>query len=185
MLMRLVNMENIDDLATKAYRRILIETVIERDIGAQEVCHMLLELPLVESSRRFINLNVSHEVFKPVSVNDEENNEEQTTSFIQGYKIRPLSMEGVTLIDVARSWIYNPKRRRDNKWEPRKKETIVRVCPKFLSIPPHELDKWIDFCYSKLLLYKTFHDVERDIGHDDESIRQNWESFHYNPWNVE
>ncbi|XP_059076947.1 uncharacterized protein LOC131876152 [Cryptomeria japonica] len=185
MLMCLSNMEDPNDLAARAYRRLLTETIIERDIGAQETCHMLLELPLVESSRRFVNLNVSREVFKLVTINDEENNEEQTKSFIDGYKTRPLCMEGVTLIDAARSWIYNPKRKRDNKWEPREREAIVRVFPRFVSLPPRESNKWIDFCLSELLLYKPFRDIERDIGHDDDSMIANWESFTYNPWHVE
>ena len=59
MLMRLANIENPNDLASKAYRKFTTETIIERDIGAQETCHMLLELPLVECSRRFCNINVS------------------------------------------------------------------------------------------------------------------------------
>ena len=69
-------------------------------------------------------------------------------------------MEAITLIDVARSWIYNPKRRRENKWEPRDKTSIVRLFPRFLSTPSHELDKWVDFFLSKLLLYKPFYDIE-------------------------
>ena len=81
-LMHLSNLENLYDLATRAYRKFLIEIVIERDIGAQETCHMLLELPLVESSRKFVNLNVSCEVFKPVTINIEHNEEDHTKSFI-------------------------------------------------------------------------------------------------------
>jgi hypothetical protein len=33
----------------------------ERDISAQEACHMLLRLPLVECSRTFTRLNLSDE----------------------------------------------------------------------------------------------------------------------------
>ena len=73
---------------------------------------------MVESSRKFVNLNVSREVFKPVTINTDHNKEEHTKSFIEGYKRRPLCMEGLTLIDAARSWIYNPKKRGDNKWAP-------------------------------------------------------------------
>ena len=189
-LMCLSNMENLDDLVACAYRKLLTETIIERDIGAQETCHMLLELPLVECSRRFVNLNVSHKVFKPVTINnengnDEDNTEEKTKSFIDGYKKRPLCMEAVTLVDAARSWIYNPKRRRENKWEPRDKAAIVRVFPIFVSMPSHESPKWIDFCLSELLLYKPFRDIERDIGHNDDTIIQNWETFNYIPWHVQ
>ena len=103
--MHLSNLENPNDLATRAYRKLLIETVIERDIGAQETCHMLLELPLVECRKKFVNLNVSCEVLKPVTINIENNEEDHTKSFIQGYKSRPLCMEGITLIDATRSWI--------------------------------------------------------------------------------
>lgn len=146
---------------------------------------MLLELPLVESIRTFINLNISHEVFKLVAIHIEEKNEEQMISLIDGYKTRPPSMEDVSLIDAARSWIYNPKRRRDNKWEPRQKPYIIRIFSRFVSIPPCESNKWIDFCLLELLLYKPFHDIERDIGHDNDSIIAKWESFNYNPWHVE
>lgn len=41
MLMRITNLENDDDSATRASRHLLIETIIKRDIGAQETCHML------------------------------------------------------------------------------------------------------------------------------------------------
>ena len=51
-LMHRSDMENPDDLAACAYRRLLIEIVIERDIRAQETCHMLLEL--LNTSRRVV-----------------------------------------------------------------------------------------------------------------------------------
>ena len=58
MLTRLANIENPEDFTSEVYRKILTETIVERDVGAQETCHMLLELPLVECSRKFVNLNV-------------------------------------------------------------------------------------------------------------------------------
>ena len=180
--MHLSNLSNPNDLASQTYIKLLIEIVIERDIGAQERFHMLLELPLVECSRKFVNLNVSREVFKPVVINNDRNGEELTKYFVDGYKTRPLCMEGISLIDAARSWLYNPKRRGDNKWGPRNKVAIVRVFPRYFSIPPRDFDKWVDFCLFELLLYKPFHNVERDIGHDhDDTIVANWDSLNYNP----
>ena len=78
MLMCLSNLSNPNNLASWAYRNLLTKTIIERDIGAQETCHMLLELPLVEYSRKFVNLNFSHEVFKPVVINDDINEDDLT-----------------------------------------------------------------------------------------------------------
>ena len=101
--MHLSKLENLDDLAMWAYIKILMEMVVERDIGAQETCHMLLQLPLVECNRNFVNLNVSCEVFKPVVINDDGNEEKLTKSFVDGYKRRPLCMEGIYLIDATRS----------------------------------------------------------------------------------
>ena len=46
-LVRLANIENPDEATSKAYKRLVTETLIEGDIGAKETCHMLLELPLV------------------------------------------------------------------------------------------------------------------------------------------
>lgn len=92
MLLHLANLENINDLATRAYKKLLTESMIERDIGVQEPSHMLLELPLVESSRKCVNLNVSTEVFKCVLVTNENNNEEQTISFIDSYRNIPLTI---------------------------------------------------------------------------------------------
>ena len=82
-------------------------------------------------------------------------------------------MEGITLIDAVRSWIYNPKKRGDNKWGPREIVTIVRVFPRFISIPPRDSNKWVEFFSSELFLYKPFHDIERDISDSDATIVTN------------
>ena len=94
-------------------------------------------------------------------------------------------MEGITLIDTARSWIYNPKKRGDNKWGPREIVAIVRVFPRLILILPWDSKKWVDFCSSELLLYKPFLDIERDIGDSDDTIVANWESLHCTPWHVQ
>lgn len=108
-LRRLAIIENLDDLASKAFMKFMTETIIERDI------------PLVESSRRYFSLNVSWEIFKPIVMCIDMCNEEQTKSIIEGYITRPFYMEDITLLDVARSWIYNPRWRRNKKWELREK----------------------------------------------------------------
>ena len=69
MLMRVSNIENPHEPAAHAYRRLLTETIVDRDIGAQETCHMLLKLPLSECSRQFVVLNVGMKVFKYFQTN--------------------------------------------------------------------------------------------------------------------
>ena len=75
MFMLLENIENPKFFSSKVYKKLLIETIIEKDVGAQETCHMLLELPLVECNRCFVNLNVSHKICKPVNKNNEDDSE--------------------------------------------------------------------------------------------------------------
>ena len=82
-------------------------------------------------------------------------------------------------------WIYNKNRNKDNKWEHRKKVAIVRVYPKFISIPPHVSDEFVDFYFSELFLYKPFHDIQVYIGDDNITIVSNWESLDYVSWHVE
>lgn len=57
--------------------------------------------------------------------------------------------------------------------------------PRFLSIPSRGSEKFVDLCLSELLLYKTFRDMERDIGDNNDTIISNWESLNYTPWHVE
>ena len=47
--------------------KLLSETMTDRDIGAQETCHMLQKLPLTLCSRTFVSLNTFQTVFKHVS----------------------------------------------------------------------------------------------------------------------
>lgn len=75
MLTCLANVVNPDHFASKVYRKLLTETIVERDVGAQETFHMLLELPLVECSRKIVNLNVSHKIFKLVTKENEGESE--------------------------------------------------------------------------------------------------------------
>ena len=63
MLTRISNSGASEDSALSAYRRFLAETLVDRDIGAQETCHMLLKLPLVICSWKFVSLNVGRIFF--------------------------------------------------------------------------------------------------------------------------
>ena len=154
MLILLENIENPEDFASKVYKKLLIEIIIERDVSAQGTCNMLLELPLVECSRCFINLNVSRKIFKPVNKNNEDGSQGKAKSFIDSYRSRPSSMETISLIDASKCWIYNKNRKKDNKWQRRQKFAIVRVYPRFVSIPPCVSDNFVNYFFLELLLYK-------------------------------
>ena len=67
MLEIISNVVDSDIPSISAYKKFLTETIVERDIGAQETCHMFLKLPLVISSHRFVSVNVGKKIFKKVS----------------------------------------------------------------------------------------------------------------------
>ena len=82
-------------------RKLLSETVADRDIGAQETCHMLQKLPLTICSQSFVSLNVSHIVFKRVS--PDLSNTPPPPTFIVAYMQIPPSLEQFPLVEDARS----------------------------------------------------------------------------------
>lgn len=127
-------------------------------------------------------VDFGHNVFEGFGV---EKIERESKSLIDGYIQRSLTMETLSLIDVARSWTYNPRRKNEIKWNARKNAAIVRAWPRFNTVPEKHSKKIVDFCWSELLLYKPFRNIERDIGVDDSIIIVNWEVLNYRPWHIE
>ena len=62
MLMRIYSIQNPNEPTTHGYRSLLCETIVNRDLGAHETCHMVLKLPLCECSHLFVVLNVGMKV---------------------------------------------------------------------------------------------------------------------------
>ena len=58
MLSRLSQCSPKDAPTITIVRKVLTEIVADRDIGAQETCHMLQKIPLTKCSRSFFSLNV-------------------------------------------------------------------------------------------------------------------------------
>ena len=66
-LSRLAHVAPSDSPILQPIKQFLAQTVAERDISAQDMCHMLQKIPLVLCSRHFFSLNVSQNVFCCVS----------------------------------------------------------------------------------------------------------------------
>jgi len=63
MLIRVVGGSGFEAPTLSSYRRFLVETLVECDIGAKETYHMLLKIPLVVYSRKIFLLNFSKKVY--------------------------------------------------------------------------------------------------------------------------
>ncbi|XP_059066108.1 uncharacterized protein LOC131857481 [Cryptomeria japonica] len=172
-----------DKPTPNAFQKMLVENLVDRDIGAQETCHLLLKLPLSLSSRTFVSLNVNQKNFQRVSISPT-----RTTTYpnyMATYMERPIHLERMCLIDVTKKWSFNASQKR-NQWKERTNPVIVRVSPRFTSIPSKE-DKYFQaFCWSELLLYHPFRNIEMDFGSSDDEIKAQWERFsnNYHPWHV-
>ncbi|KAH9305362.1 hypothetical protein KI387_009766 [Taxus chinensis] len=114
MLSRFSRDADADSPAHIAIRKMLTESIVEHDISAQETCHMLQKMPLVMCSRPFVSLNVGKKILRRVVESDAD--AEQTSAFLDAYKVRPTIMEHLPLIQVARDWSYN-KNRKGDKWK--------------------------------------------------------------------
>jgi hypothetical protein len=51
-----------EDSSLTSIQKLILSSVAERDISAQETCHLILGIPLYHSSRTFITLNLNKEV---------------------------------------------------------------------------------------------------------------------------
>ena len=142
MLTRISNSISSQDHALCASRSFLVETIVERDIGAQETCHMLLKLPLVVCSRKFVSLNVGRKVFRKISRDGMQFSSENT--FFQHYQKRPFSLEHLSLIEIARSWTFDNKHKK-YPWKPKDVHVLVWVWPWFYSIPSEGSDEFENF----------------------------------------
>ena len=47
-----------EDKSLKAVQKLLVNSVGERDYSAQETCHLLLQLPIIDTSRTFVTLSI-------------------------------------------------------------------------------------------------------------------------------
>ncbi|XP_057840719.2 uncharacterized protein LOC131050534 [Cryptomeria japonica] len=94
-------------------------------------------------------------------------------------------IERMSLIEVTQKWSFNASRKHD-QWKERATPVIVRVSPRFTTIPAEEEKIYQAFCWSELLLYHPFRNIAMDFGSTDDEIQGQWQRFshNYNPWHV-
>jgi len=104
-LNRILNESQPKNPIITSVQKLLLHSVGERDIFAQETCHILLGLPLYHSSRQFVFLNINKEAprwirgtgegEKSFTINDELNWIEKSP--LVTYWDRPTELEDYTL----------------------------------------------------------------------------------------
>ena len=89
------------------------------------------------------------------------------------------------LIEVARRWTYKASRK-SAQWKQRSTLAIVRVSPRFTTIPSKDEDCYHKFCLAELLLYHPFYNIQNDFRTNEDDINAKWEAFQncYHPWHA-
>ena len=148
-----------DSTSLKAVQKLLINSVGERDYSAQETCHLLLQLPLIQTSRDFtiVSLDGSRQV------EDQLQNDTRATvpSILDHYVHRPTTpiFAEMKLLHFAQNYSM-PK---DTGSEPtRHKMKVVSIRP-YCSPDPNG-PKYEQYCQQKLMLHKPFRHLEQLKG---------------------
>jgi hypothetical protein len=131
------------DRAKRAIHKILMKNCVERDISAQEVCHIMMGLKLFNAGgRNFVVVYANSSQWVPLSVNN--NNDDNDTdsggcsqqgiTFMQKYAERPEYLHTLCMWDVAK--FYNVR-----NWKLAKKQNVVRVFPRLKLLCDDEKDE--------------------------------------------
>src|ERR1043166_1017797 len=136
-LSNILSKSNSDDSSLSVVQGLLLQTVAERDISAQKTCHLLLGLPLYQSSHQFVTLNLNKETPRwlcgtGVETNNKfsSNNDVGRTvqSSLQKYWNRSTELEELSIFQLYLK--YNVCK---GQWKRCERENIVRIWPRPLA----------------------------------------------------
>jgi ATP-dependent DNA helicase PIF1 len=151
------------DAAGIAYQKMLSTFASERDISSQEVCHILLQKPMIVSSRMYRNLCVAQDIQSEAV--DFINYTTEKFSLLENYMKRDKEgdIADVTLLDFAQNWEIRAKRyyRRGTRGA---KPYIVNIWPHYRP-DPDEQEIYEKYCYARMILHHPFHDPNELLGH--------------------
>lgn len=170
--------------------RLLNKLVIERDQTAQEVCYILLDNFLVESSRTVTPINLRPPLEQQVTIQlDEIGDHEPSTksvgrSVMTKYTERALTPNAVSGIKLV-SLVQYIRTFNTRVGEPtrlvRGKERVIRVLNRYIGDPNHET--WFDFCRSKIVLHVPWTEYPtlpfRFRGDNPSICYKNWEDAYF------
>jgi hypothetical protein len=97
----ILNNSNPKDLSLAPIQKLLLNSVSERDISAQETCHLLLRILLYHSSRLFVTLNLNEEGPRWIRSTGSGLNDEEFTAINNAGRTNqsPLKNTGIDLMN--------------------------------------------------------------------------------------
>ena len=160
----ILNISNPDDPSLTSIQKLLLSSVAERDMSAQETSHLLLGLPLYHSSRTFVSLNLSTESARWIRDIGRGGDGQDfatikdvgctTQSPLQKYWNRPNELEEISLF-----MLYQTYKNVNIHWKKIEKENIVRIWPR--PSPLRNGQQWKEFCRMKVLLHVPHRNLQQ------------------------
>ena len=145
--------------------KMLNKLIGERDWSAQEVSHILLQLPVQESSRSIVSLDCRPEESQDNTIILEDGAIKAQRSPLRRYLDRNCDAPGaivlrsVTLFDWLQLWDWTTFRVRT-----RASSQVINYFPRYLADPESAI--YDDFCHVKLMLHHPFHYVKELLSVD-------------------
>ena len=154
-------------------QKLLINTVGERDYSAQETCHLLLQLPLIKSTRDHIVLSLDGSRQVQGDQPDDNTCRVTVSLILDHYIQRPSdsTFENMQLLHFAQNYSMP----RELGTTPiQQKMKIVSVRP-YCSPDPND-PKYEQYCQQKLMLYVPFHHIDQ-LKRECETFSQAYSIF--------
>lgn len=147
-----------DSTALQLVQKLLINSVGERDISAQEICHLLLQLPLVHSTRDYIVLSLDGSRQAQQEQPVDSTSAATVNSILDHYIQRPSNsvFESMTLLHFAQKYSM-PKE--IGSVPKQQKMKIVGVRP-YCSPDPSN-PRYEQYCQQKLMLHVPFRHINQ------------------------
>ncbi|GBC48412.2 ATP-dependent DNA helicase PIF1 [Rhizophagus irregularis DAOM 181602=DAOM 197198] len=179
---QILNKSNSDDNSLASIQKLLLNSIAERDISAQETCHLLLGIPLYHSSRQNVLLNLNEEAPRCVQGTGSRENDEDTIMERGRTTRSPLRKywdQDDQLEDFSLYRLYLTHKYTNGKWVKCKKENIVRILPRPSGL--RNGDQWAEFCRVKVILHVPHRSIKQLNGNrqafDEEAEISEEESY--------
>lgn len=149
----------------------------ERDISAQEACHLLLQLDLTNSSRLVGNMDVRPlEKLTRALLFIDKGDSMPGDTYLERYCSRDEELEARTLYEIHTLYNWSPKL--GFIMRSRGKPIVLNIYPLYSSDPEHR--DYEQFCRVKIMLHHPFRSKDLDdlFVLEDGSPATNWQSVY-------
>ncbi|EAQ83491.1 hypothetical protein CHGG_09895 [Chaetomium globosum CBS 148.51] len=151
----------------------------ERDYSAQEICHILLGLPLQEDSRvvQSVDCRPHERHARPIDITADGDIQESQTAY-ERYLRRPASMDDVSYFEFLQDWNFKARNpARWAIWQPPAMPRVLYYYPRYKPVRSHQ--QYSDFCRVKLLLNHPHRQSEQLLEVDDLQFDNYTSAYHY------